>query len=127
MPVVDQPQLERVFLAECAGILGDVGTSVTFRLVGHLHYNGTHYQTPGNNLAHILSGSELSGVLAGDASTLHLAQFKGVGNARYRSEMFQHLRGVELVDRLQDVLVLFYRGQNGGNVNRCFKIHNRIV
>ena len=127
MSVVDQPQLERVFLAECTGNLGDVGTSVALRLVGHLHYNGTHNQTSGNNLAQILSGSELAGVLAGDASALHLAQFKGVGNARYRSEMSQHLRGVELVDRLQDVLVLFYRGQNGGNVNRCFKIHNRIV
>ena len=127
VPVVDQPQLERVFLAECTGNLGDVGTSVALRLVGHLHYNGTHNQTSGNNLAQILSGSELAGVLAGDASALHLAQFKGVGYARYRSEMSQHLRGVELVDRLQDVLVLFYRGQNGGNVNRCFKIHNRIV
>ena len=91
VPVVDQPQLERVFLAECTGNLGDVGTSVALRLVGHLHYNGTHYQTSGNNLAQILSGSELSGVLAGDASALHLAQFKGVGYARYRSEMSQHL------------------------------------
>lgn len=81
----------RVFLAECTGNLGNVGASVALRLVGHLHYNGTHYQTSGNNLAQILSGSELSGVLAGDASALHLAQFKGVGYARYRSEMSQHL------------------------------------
>ena len=112
-----------MFLAECTRNFSDIGTAVTFRLIRHLHHNGTHYQAAGNNLAQVLAGRELAGIFAGDASALHLAQFKGIGNARYRSEMFQDLRSVELVDRLQDVLVLFYRGQNGGNVNRCFKIH----
>ena len=123
MAVVDQPQLEGMFFAERTGYLSNVGAAVTFRLIGHLHHDGTNDQTTRNNLTQILAGCKLAGVLAGDAAAFYLAQFKGIGNTRYRSEMFQYLRSVELIDRLQDVSVFFYRGQNRGNVNRCFKIH----
>lgn len=107
MPVVDQPQLERVFLAECTGNLGNVGAAVAFRLIGHLHHDGADDQTTRNNLAQILAGSKLAGVLAGNTSAFDLAQFQRVCNARYRREMLQNFRSVELVDRLQDVLVFF--------------------